>query len=124
MESSGDLNVGENVVVPESSRVLREVQLRDALTELGDLFSTAITALNARMDRFEGSKSPSDSLAERGTLVMPRRGEETESVEQRPCWAERSLSETFTNYPITDWEPLDGEPRTEGVQVHRVSEWI
>ena len=83
--------------------------------ELAGGSSPAIAMMNARIDWFEGLKGPSDNLAEWETPVTPPRGEETEPVEQRPGWAERSLSETFIDYPITDWEPLDGEPRTEGV---------
>ena len=71
--------------------------------------------MSSWITQLEGSESLPPTSSHPTT---PQRGDEGES--DRPSlWVDRSMSETFEEYPIMGWEPIDDDLRGE---IHKVSE--
>ena len=79
------------------------VDVMSAISQMGNHFSTAIEAMSTRITQLEGWESLPLTSSHPTT---PQRGDEGES--DRPSlWVDRSMSETFEEYPIMGWEPID-----------------
>ena len=94
------------------------VDVMSAISQMGNHFSMAIEAMSTWITQLEGSESlpPTSSYP-----TTPQRGDEGES--DRPSlWVDRSMSETFEEYPIMDWKPIDDELWGETCPIHKVSE--
>ena len=117
--SSENLLVSETVTVPTmpSGEAPTMADVMSAISQMGNRFSTAMEAMSTRITQLEGS----ESLPPTSHPNTPQRGDEDES--DRPSlWVDRSMSETFEEYPIMGWEPIDDELRGETCPIHKVSE--
>ena len=103
--SSENLLVSETVTVPTmpSGEAPTMVDVMSAISQMGNRFSTAIEAMSTRITQLEDSESQPLTSSNPNT---PQRGDEGES--DRPSlWVDRSMSETFQDYPLTGLELID-----------------
>ena len=92
------------------------VDVMRATSQMGNRFSTAIEAMSTRIAQTEDQESlpPTSSHP-----TITQRGDKGES-DRLNLWVDRSMSETFEEYSIMGWEPIDDKLQGETCTINKV----